>query len=112
MDSKQDERITMIFFLALKISAYSILDCLSEVRFQNLVRLTEQAGPEGEIFIGCVRVKDIGYKKVHVPGYTLISYSPNYVEADKKVARHWGRSRAMTWNAIKHLKAVQQFFVN
>jgi len=32
--------------------ALKILDCLSEASFQNLVRLTEQTGPEGERFVG------------------------------------------------------------
>jgi len=58
MDSEQRERITRIFFLSSKTTVSSFWDCLSEASSQNSVRLTEQTGPEGEIF---VEVPSLGY---------------------------------------------------
>jgi len=64
--------------------ALKILDCLSKASFQNLARLTEQTGPEGEMFVGAPffwilflgRVRKVSGDRGRAPFRTAFSTLP------------------------------------
>jgi len=68
------------------------VDCLSEAGFQNLVRPTEQTGPESEFFV-----------RRH-------SFGAHFIGACKKSSR--GQGQRPFWTALKTILCPSEFMVN